>query len=330
MARAKLAEEIRVGYCARVPLDGDQGNPVARRRAQPGVKSLAAAALLLAACGPRVRPAMLEPEPEPEPRSTKVAPVAPGRGVLVGEMCPEGAAGRPAVAPLLVRGVGWSSDPDDVETQLERSARAFAVLGVDGKRAGIFEVLGAADAGLAVDVAIGGYVGRPPCAPASTTGGAEPDPACVKATRGCGLAVASIDRGADPEAPDLAAAGACISGDALIVDIDGDGAGESFPVAQFVDPVRAPAEEVTASPVIGPSCEPTATIYGHVVVPADEPGDKRYHVTLDVLGVVDLDGDGRRELAIAFRYPEGRTFTVYSALRQAGRLELVGEAPSWP
>jgi hypothetical protein len=53
-------------------------------------------------------------------------------------------------------------------------------------------------------------------------------------------------------------------------------------------------------------------------------------VTIDLLGVVDLDADGRHELVLAFRYPESRTLAVYSALHQAGRLELVGEAVSWP
>ena len=50
---------------------------------------------------------------------------------------------------------------------------------------------------------------------------------------------------------------------------------------------------------------------------------------LDVLGVLDLDGDGRREVAVAFRYPDGRTLALYSALSLSGRLELVGEAVPW-
>jgi hypothetical protein len=289
----------------------------------------------LAACGPQVRPAMFDTEDEPAATAPVVGTAAPGRGVLVGEMCPRGAAGRPAVAPLLVHGVGWSTDAEEIELQLSRAARAFAVLGLDGKRAGIFEVLGAVDAGLAVDVAIGGYVGRPPCAPASDEGGAREDAACLKATRGCGLAVAALERrgGADLEVPDPTIGGACRSGDHLVVDVDGDGASEAFPLAQFVDPVRAPAEEVLAAPVVAPACEARFTIYGHVVAPPREPGvsdDPRYHVTLDVLGIVDLDGDGRREVVVAYRYPEGRTLAVYSAVRQAGRLELVGEASTWP
>jgi len=290
--------------------------------------------LALAACGPRVKPAMLEPD-EPQPAvKPRAAPLSPGRGVLIGEMCPEGAAGRPAVAPLLMRGVGWTADAENVGATLDRSVHAFAVLGFDGKRAGVFEVLGSADAGLPEDVAIGGYVGRGPCVPYTDEGGAPADAACVKATKGCGLAVAAIDttRSADSDVPDLRAGGACVSGDALVVDVDGDGAPESFSIAGFLDPVRAPADEVVAAPVVGPSCTPRFAIHGHVIKPSPEdgPDDPRYHVTIDVLGVVDLDADGRHELVLAYRYPEGRTFAVYSALRQSGRLELVGEAVPWP
>src|SRR5687768_3903488 len=146
-----------------MPLDGDQGNPVARRRARTGVRTTISALgmlLLGLGCGPRVRPDAPDEERSPRARKVGRTPASPGRGVLVGEMCPEGAGGRPAVAPLLVRGVGWSDDADDVASHLERSARSFAVLGVDGKRAGVFEVLGVADAGLPGNVAIGGYVGR--------------------------------------------------------------------------------------------------------------------------------------------------------------------------
>jgi hypothetical protein len=299
------------------------------------LRSLSFSALLvLAACGPRVRPEWAEEKEAPPPKAAKVAPVAPGRGVLVGELCPDGAGGRPAVAPLFVRGVGWSDDADDVATNLERNAKAFAVLGLDGRRAGVFEVLGAADVGLPGDVAIGSYAGRSACTPYTEEGGAPEDGACLKATKGCALAVASTDRVAaeNVEVPEIATGAGCVSGETLVVDVDSDGAAESFPLAQFVDPVRAPAEEVLAAPVVSPACTPRFAIYGQVVKPAradDESDDPRYHVTLDVAGIADLDGDGRHEVVVSFRYPEGRTLAVYSALHHAGRLELVGEAVPW-
>ena len=51
---------------------------------------------------------------------------------------------------------------------------------------------------------------------------------------------------------------------------------------------------------------------------------------LDVLGVVDLDGDGRKELVLALRFPTVRTIVVYTAPSSAQRLELAGEAQSFP
>jgi hypothetical protein len=50
---------------------------------------------------------------------------------------------------------------------------------------------------------------------------------------------------------------------------------------------------------------------------------------LDLLGVIDLDGDGRKELVIALRFPTVRTVVVYSARSSPQRLELVGEAQSF-
>ncbi len=320
-----------------MPLDEVEGNRVARRWAITGMR-VVLALLLLGACGPKVRPDLPEDDDVgvPPPRKQGKTPAPPGRNVLVGEMCPEGAGGRPAVAPLLVRAVGWTDDADDVTAQLERYVHSFAVLGLDGKRAGIFEVLGVADVDLPSDVAIGSYAGRSPCAPASEEGGAPQDKACNQATGGCGLAVASIDRGGQSDAgevPELEVGAACLSGDSLSVDIDGDGAAESFPINQFIDSVRAPAEEVLAAPVVGVACDPTFALYNLVIVPPpedpDAEDDARYHVTIDILGVADLDGDGRRELAISFRYPTGRTLALYSAIAQAGRLELVGEAVPW-
>ena len=51
---------------------------------------------------------------------------------------------------------------------------------------------------------------------------------------------------------------------------------------------------------------------------------------LDVLGVVDLDGDGRRELVLALRFPTVRSIVVYSPVQSAQRLALVGESTSFP
>ena len=51
---------------------------------------------------------------------------------------------------------------------------------------------------------------------------------------------------------------------------------------------------------------------------------------MDVLGVADLDGDGRREVILALRFPTVRTIVVYAATESAQRLELAGENTSFP
>jgi hypothetical protein len=267
-----------------------------------------------------------------------------GRGVLVGEMCPEGAAGRPGVAPMFVRGVEWKDDADDVEEPLARNAiRQLAVLGENGQRAGVFTVMGTADVGLGADVAIGSYIGGSPCARPIDTSGAKAadDPACTAATHGCGLAVAPVIPGvdaygtptADDDAPAPPTGTACIAGDTLVVDIDGDGAAETFSMPAFLDPVRAPADEVTSVATAAPPCKGSFAHFSARVDAGGEPGagapDPKYKVEIDLLGVADVDGDGRKELFVAFRYPDRRTVAVYSATSMASRLDLVAEALPW-
>lgn len=293
--------------------------------------------ILMGACTPRVAPRGPGPQPEKiaatAPETVAPAARAPLREVLVGEMCPHGADGRPAVKPLFVRGLTWSSAPEDAIVPVERrAARQFSVLAWDGRRAGLFSVAGAADVG-DQQVAVGAYAGSSPCARPRDAGDAGDDPACVATQVHCGLAMAVLDRGGldaqpfeeDPAPASFPVAGTCVAGDNLIVDIDGDGTEEAFPVAQFVNPVRGPAEEVVAVPRGNATCAP-----GFAVRHAVPPGDPRHWRGLDVLGVVDVDGDGRRELILAYHYAARRTWAVYSALSSSGRLDLVGEAEPWP
>jgi len=344
-----------------MPLDEDVGNPVARKRANHGMRAAllvltGALGAVASGCGPRVAPQGPGPQPDGEARSGSGAQAAAagsgsgsaaadhqpalGREVLIGEMCPDGAAGGPGVAPLFVRGVDWSDAPADVSEPLARNAvRQFAVLGLDGKRAGVFTVMGVADVGLPQDVAVGSYAGASPCAgPAPASGGKRvDDPACVAAQHGCGLAIAPVVPGHDAygELDTTAAppAGtACVAGDTLAVDIDGDGTAETFALSQFLDPVRAPAEEVTARSMTAPPCTGRFAWFPARVDTGADPGetpDPRYRVELDVVGVADVDGDGRREVFIGFRYPDRRTLAVYSATSTPARLERVGEALPW-
>jgi hypothetical protein len=299
--------------------------------------------LVLAGCAPTMKVPAEPPEPAPGVVN-KLSPAPTGHEVVVGELCPQGAAGRPAVAPLLVRNVGWSDNATDLGAILERgSVPRFAVYGIDGKLAGAFDTMGTVDIGLPQEIATGAYAGAPPCTygltakakndPGTIQTRAE-DPKCMAATNGCGLAIGPLTHGEQlPDVPNYVTGGACVSGDQLAVDIDGDGRVESFPLAGVLDSIRGPASEWVASPTATASCTPSFQIYDiKLAAPAGpkRPADPRATVTMDVLGVVDLDGDGRRELVLALRFPTTRSIVVYTASETAQRLDLAGEATAFP
>ena len=289
---------------------------------------------LLVGCGPSVKPPSPPAEPEPITKHqvgpTKVDPA--GRRVVVGEMCPQGAGGRPAVAPLIMRGVGWTDTATEVASTVERGqVPRFTVFGVDGKSAGTFEALGMVEVGISQQVATGTYVGASPCTYGGTkaTDARAEEPKCGPATRGCGIAVGEITAPDDPpHAVTFTTGGACISGNEIAVDIDGDGTIESFPIAGALDGIRAPAAEWTASATATATCKPTYQLYDMKLAPEARPKHpaEKAMVTIDVLGVVDLDADGRRELILAMRFPTVRTIVVYTSTSSPQRLELAGEA----
>lgn len=310
----------------------------------------------LFACGPTVKPGSVPGEPGPVTRGAPPLKIDPsGRHVMVGEMCPQGAAGRPAVTPLIMRGVEWTDNNADVTATVERGTVArFVVFGVDGKPAGAFDTLGLVDIAPGQSVASGTYVGASPCTysvSANPNAGQMQtrgeDPACGLATKGCGIAVGEIAHPDDvPPSPVFATSGACMSGDDLAVDIDGDGVLETFPIANALDGIRAPASEWSASATATPSapgpCKPTFAVYGlKLMAPARSakaipvkgvpvaPAAGDAMVTLDVLGVIDLDGDGRKELILAMRFPTVRSIVVYTATESSQRLELAGEGQSF-
>ncbi len=291
--------------------------------------------LMLGACGPAVRPPEPPTEPGPEVRNERIQkPVKAGREVMIGELCPQGAAGRPAVMPLVMRTAVWNDGAADVANVVERGGvPRFAVFGVDGKLAGAFDTLGLVDVGLGQSVAAGTYVGAPPCTSDAGGGQRLEDPKCAPATGGCGLAIGELGRAEDP--PPLTGfqtAGACLSGDALALDVDGDGVLESFPLASVLDSVRSPAKEWTAAPTAGAACTPTFQIFGLRLAPPPDRGkavDPKQIVEMSVLGVVDVDRDGRRELILALKFPTVRTIVVYTASDTPQRFELAGEGQAF-
>lgn len=292
----------------------------------------------LIACSSACQPAVRPDAPFPEEgvvhkeRAARGNPHA-GRQVMVGELCPKLADGRPGVAPLLMRTTQWIDANDEVVNTVERgSTPRFAAFGVDGKLAGVFDAVGVADIAPGQSIASGTYVGGAPCSSDAGKGQRTDDPACLAATRGCGLAVAQLERpDADPEVPAYPTGTACVVGDQLGVDIDGDGVAEWFPLVGVLDGTRGPAQEWDAGAIARP-CDGAFASFDHKIQPETEAGkatDPRATVTLDVLGVLDLDGDGRKDLVLALRFPTVRTIVVYSAANAAQRLELVGEAQSF-
>jgi hypothetical protein len=288
-----------------------------------------------AGCRPAVRPDQPGAEPGPVARMEQPRPkVTGGRQIVVGEMCPQAAAGRPAVLPLVMRTGTWIDAPSELASVVERgSVPRFMVFGVDGKVAGVFDTLGLTDLGISQQVAAGTYVGGMPCTADAGKGQRTEDPRCASATGGCGIAVGELARPDDPPpTPAFQTGGACLAGDALALDVDGDGVPELFPLAALLDGARRPAAEWTAAPAGGGDCTPTFEVYGAQLTPVVEPGkpaDPKHAVGLDVLGVVDLDGDGRKELVLALKFPTVRTIAVYTAPQVARRLELAGEAQAF-
>jgi len=303
--------------------------------------TIATAAISALGCGPTFKP----PPPDVRPGAVGVvkspAVATRIRQVVVGEMCPKGADGRPAIAPLFMRGISWTDNAGEVASAVERgSVPRFTVFGVDGGVAGKFDTLGIVDVGLRQHVAAGTYTGAAPCSGAAQskpTAGTivtrTTDPKCEAATAGCGVAVGELAHPGDPPpAPVVVTGGACVAGDQLTVDVDGDGRFESFPVAGVLDGIRSPAAEWSGTPNAAQPCRPAFQLYGIQLPHAADPGkpaDKKSAVTLDVLGVLDLDGDGRRELVLALKFATVRTIVVYTATATPQRLELVGEATSF-
>jgi hypothetical protein len=290
---------------------------------------LALVALALA-CGSRPKneaPVAVGPAVPAGPPPAVAAGAQGGRGVLVGEMCPTAAMGRPAVRPLFLRAESWSDRPEALVAPVERrSARQFSVLGWDGRRAGLFSVAGAArtDDGVA---AIGAYAGHSPCERRRGAEASTRDPDCKAALRDCGLAVAVLEPSGgfqarpaeeDPDPVALDVGGACVAGDLLLVDIDGDRKLEAYPAAGFADRSGAASDEVVAVAAGSAACTPRFAVRGAIAA------------GVDLLAVVDLDADGRKEIVAQLQRGGQRRWALYSATSTVGRLERVGVGSPWP
>ncbi len=200
------------------------------------------------------------------------------------------------------------------------------MLGWDGRRAGLFSVAGAArsDDGVA---AIGSYAGHSPCEKRRGAEAAGRDPDCAAALRDCGLAVAVLEPSGgfgsrpaeeDPDPVALDVGGACVADGKLLVDIDGDGKPEAYPAAGFAAGSGAASDEVGQVAAGSAACPPRFALRGVM-------GNG-----VDLLGVVDLDADGRNEIVAQFQAGGRRSWALYSAPSTVARLERVGVGAPWP
>jgi hypothetical protein len=264
----------------------------------------------------------------------------PGTQLIVGEMCPQSAGGQAGIELRMQKGVQWVDDAAELSGQAERlSATSFAVLGYDGKRAGVFAAMGALSGRALV---AGSYVGAGPCTKDIGKNERSEDLSCSRAALGCGLAFAELPA-SNTNTPELSVGAACVEDGMLQLDIDGDGRAEQFGLEELLDGARDPAGEwlaraaTSSASVTKSACVPSFSTWGLVIGRPDgklgkigDGKDGKYDVMLNIMGIVDLNADGRFEIIASLRYPDARSVVVYGASGTAGRLELAAESTSRP
>jgi hypothetical protein len=204
---------------------------------------------------------------KPSPGEAAGAAAPPSRQVLLGEVC-DGA----RLTVWFGRTAGWIDATDEVAALVATSAsRPFTTLSAAGHFAGVFTGIGAAAGSSEI---VGGYAGAPPCD--------KNEAACQQTFGACALALADLGEAGSDDGPAVVGGKACVSADLLLVDIDGDGKPEAF----SLDALAGLSDALDAR-----------------AVPRDPPCSWRFAQALGggavLLGVLDLDGDGRRELVVA-------------------------------
>lgn len=282
---------------------------------------LTAAGVLALGCGPGPRPGQPPPVTgtvsAPEPLPSDVQP----DGAVLGLLCADPAAGGMAVVPLAA-----SNQRGRARPRLGSQVRQFSIYGWSGRRMGAFAVVGGAEAG-GRQLAIGSYAGSPPCTE-PTQAGQPPEKvaACQVALGECALAVGEVEAAGGPGARPYdevrdpvvhATSGACVARGHLVVNIDGAGDAERFPLTALSRRGKPPVEILASQSKAGAAaCAKTFAISGA----AGNRGGR----TIDVLGVIDIDADGRFELILGYRKKSGPgTIAVYSATETPMRLDLM-------
>jgi hypothetical protein len=245
-----------------------------------------------------------------------VAPPPPPR--LLGEVCFDGSQAGPRLQlHFAIRNGTWVGEPSDVAAPLRRGRPSFTVFAVDGRRDGVFRpwhAVGSGPAGV-VRGAYGPdrYRGWGPCAL-----GREPrlgkivDGAC----QGCGIAVAHVGSDVDG-VQDVTRM--CMAEHSLVADMDGDGKAEAFALDALFETPTAP-EHLDGVEAGTGTCSAKRFAWWQPAIGGSRKPDTTY---VDVLGVADFDGDGRREVVLAVRSGPVSRLVVYRAARGAVRLDQI-------
>ncbi len=285
-----------------------------------------AVTLVLTACGGAQRsraPKVSATESAtPKPLASPKPAPASGPSRFVGWFCPQSAAGRPGVLPLLAKTPEWTEDRARLARAIgTREVKRFEVFGVAGSIAGSFSVMGSGTSGGTV-LAVGSYQGANACDVIDALGKvASTSATCEAETHGCALAVGPIEASSgfssrpydeDPERQPPAASGACEVGGNLVVDVDDDGAAERFDLSELF--AGRSAVELPLVKEGSRVCEATFS----ALVDAD--------AALYRVAVLDFDDDGRPEIA----YRLGEEILIYGAPNSPARMELLGRASLTP
>ena len=209
-----------------------------------------------------------------------------GRQVVVGEMCPQGAGGRPAVAPLIMRGVGWTDARDRGRGDGRARERAAVLRARRRRQAGgrVRHARASSRSGSASR----SRPARTSARRRARTVGATPATAHARSRRGSEVrpgdrrlrdrgrrdhAAATIRRDARRSRP---AARACRQRARRSTSM-ATARIESFPIAGALDGIRAPAAEWTRVADRAPAraCTPTFQLYDLKLAPEPRPGKPR-------------------------------------------------------
>lgn len=272
---------------------------------------------LFAGCGASQNEAAeASPKKASPPSQKRVASGEPE--LVIGQMCPNLAAGRPAVIPLALRAGVWKADGGALSRMVAgHGTRQFSVFGWSGQRAGTLAVAGLATSG-GRQLAVGAYTGALPCHDKEGNVVA----ACMATTGGCGLALSRVEPAGglrarpfeeDPEPLELEMRTTCLSNDELAVDIDGDGRHELFALDGLLERGELAAEWV-ASKSAAKQCEPAT---GHGLLARG----------VVLLAAADIDRDGRTDLLVSRRSQGEESWALYRSIQTAVRLEKVVEVP---